>query len=114
RLDEAHRPLAEAESRMAMRSEWFQGRELAEALRVLVAAAEGRTEDAVSQFEAARALGDPADLYSAAWLTAACAPALLLIDRDLALAAVERYAARVAALGFTALVRQFRELTSTA
>ncbi len=113
RLEEARRPLAEAETRMASRSEWFQGRELVETLRVLMAAAEGRSADAVAYFEAARALGDPADLFSAAWLTAACAPALLAIDRDRALVAVDRYAARVEALGFTALVRQFGELKPT-
>ena len=97
---------------MASRTEWFQGRELVDALRVLIAAAERRNVDAVTHFEVARALADRADLYSAAWLTAACAPALVAIDRELALAAVDRYAERVAALGFTALVRRFRELTS--
>ena len=110
RLDEARRPLAEAESRMTMRSEWFTGRELVESLRVLVAAAEQRGTDALEQFEAARALSDSADVYGAAWLTAACARALFAIDPGVARAAVERYAARVARLGFTGIAVQFREL----
>jgi tetratricopeptide (TPR) repeat protein len=110
RLDEARRPLAEAESRMTVRSEWFQGRELVEALRVLVASAEMRHTDMLEQFEAARALADSADLYSAAWLTAACAQALFAADPGVARAAVERYTERVDALGFTALSRQFGEL----
>jgi tetratricopeptide (TPR) repeat protein len=113
RLAEAKRPLAEAESRMALRSEWFQGRELVEALRALVAASEGRPDDARRMFEAARVLADPADLFSAAWLTATCAPALFEIDHAAARAAIDRYAERVEALGFTALVRRFRELAST-
>ncbi len=112
RLDEARRPLAEAESRMTMRNEWFQGRELVEGLRVLVAAAEKRNTDVLEQYESARSLGDPADVYSVAWLTAACAPALFAIDPGVARAAVERYAARVRSLGFTALIEQFRELES--
>jgi tetratricopeptide (TPR) repeat protein len=110
RLDEARRPLAEAESRMTMRAEWFQGRELVEALRVLVAAAEKRDTDVLAQYESARSLGDPADMYSVAWLTAMCAPALFAIDRGVARAAVERYAERVMKLGFTALTKQFEAL----
>ncbi|HUX32447.1 MAG TPA: tetratricopeptide repeat protein, partial [Gemmatimonadaceae bacterium] len=110
RLDDARRPLAEAESRMATRSEWFQGRELVECLRVLVAAAEGRHTDALQQFESARALADASDLFAAAWLTAVCATALFAIDRGVARAAVERYATRVATLGFTALTERFRAL----
>ena len=110
RLEDARRPLAEAESRMAMRSEWFQGRELVEGLRVLVAAAEHRNGDAIEQFEIARALADPADVYGAAWLTAACAPALAEIDRGRARAAVERYASRVESFGFAALAARFRAL----
>lgn len=110
RLADARRPLAEAESRMAPRSEWFQGRELVECLRVLVAAAERRNTDALQQFESARALADSADLFSAAWLTAACATALFEIDPGVTRAAVERYASRVASLGFTTLTEKFRSL----
>lgn len=114
RLDDARRPLAEAESRIAMRSEWFQGRELVECLRVLVAAAEHRNSDAMEQFENARALADSADLYAAAWLTAACATALFGIDRGRTRAAIERYASRVDSLGFVALTEQFRALEDRA
>ncbi len=114
RLDDARRPLAEAESRMAMRSEWFQGRELVECLRVLVAAAEHRTADAMEQFESGRALADSADVYAAAWLTAACATALFGIDRGRTRAAIERYASRVKSLGFVALTEQFRVLEAQA
>ncbi len=110
RLADARRPLAEAESRMATRAEWFQGRELVECLRVLVAAAEHRTTDALQLFEDARALADAADLFSAAWLTAACATALYAIDRGVARAAVERYTSRAASLGFMALAEKFRSL----
>ena len=110
KLDEARRPLAEAESRMTIRSEWFQGRELVEALRVLVASAERRYTDMLQQFEAARSLADASDLYSAAWLTAVCAPALFAVDPGVARAAAARYSDRVVALGFTALGRQFDEL----
>ncbi len=108
RLDEARRALAEVESRMTTRGGWFQGRELAEALRVLVAAGEKRDADALERFEAARLLSDSADLYSAAWLTAACAPALLAIDPAVVRAAVDRYAPGVESQGFAALVERFR------
>ena len=112
RGEEARRPLAEAESRMATRAEWFQGRELVETLRVLVAAAEGRRTDALEQFEQARALADATDLYSAAWFTAACADAIFRIDRGVARAAVERYASRVAGLGFTSLTDRYAILAA--
>ncbi len=110
RLDDARRALAEAESRMATRTEWFQGRELLECLRVLVAAAERRNADALQQFESARVLAESADLFSAAWLTATCASALFEIDRGVTRTAMERYASRVTSLGFTTLNEKFRSL----
>ncbi|HVZ76596.1 MAG TPA: AAA family ATPase [Gemmatimonadaceae bacterium] len=110
KADEARRPLAEAESRMAGRTEWFQGRELVDALRVLMAAAEGRATDALQAFETARGLADSADAYRAAWLTAVCAEPLFAIDQGIVRAAVERYASRVDALGFEALRSRYERL----
>ncbi|HET7630945.1 MAG TPA: AAA family ATPase [Gemmatimonadaceae bacterium] len=110
RAEDARRTLAEAERLLATRSEWFQGRELLEALRVKVAADEQRHADVLALYESARSLGDPADLYGVAWLTAACAPALFAADPAVARAAVDRYAPRAAALGFAALTAKFQAL----
>ena len=76
KLDAAKVPLAAVEHRMAGLDRWFQGRELVETLRIRIAAAEGRSQEALKFFEAASNLAEHADAASAAWLTASVADVL--------------------------------------
>ena len=120
----------EADDALRSRGDWFQGRELVEALRVRVEAAGGALEEARRQFERAHELARESDFYSAAWLTARCAGALLgeppaargpqqpaVADMTLertaeeALSALVRhYAAETRALGYRGLSRRYEIL----
>ncbi|MEX2180158.1 MAG: AAA family ATPase [Gemmatimonadaceae bacterium] len=110
KMDAAQVQLSEIEARMSNRTGWFQGRELVDALRVRIAIAEGRIADAMAVFESARATAEGYDMYSVAWLTAACADLLLPHYPDQVLAAVEKYSGQVASLGFTDLIRKYKLL----
>ncbi len=50
--------------------EWFQGRELFEALRIHLAMADGDADGAAELFRSALMAASPTDVYGAAWLTA--------------------------------------------
>jgi len=110
RLDAVHVHSAEIEQRMASTQGWFQGRELVETLRVRAAAAEGRTEDAMAAFERALNEAEDFDIYSVAWLTAACAEQLMPHYPDQILARVQKYAGQVATLGFSDLLRKYQAI----
>lgn len=101
---------AEIEERMTSIPGWFQGRELVDALRVRTAVAEGKVAEAMEAFEAARNQAEEFDLYSVAWLTAACADILLPHYPEQVLAAVHKYSGQVASLGFTDLIRKYQVL----
>jgi hypothetical protein len=109
-LDAAKVPLAAVEHRMTGLEGWFQGRELVETLRIRVAAAEGRLQEALQMFDAARALAEHADVSSAAWLTASVADVLYAIDPEHLRAAVERFSQDVGTLGFAELTRKYQDL----
>ncbi|HEU4996313.1 MAG TPA: AAA family ATPase [Gemmatimonadaceae bacterium] len=110
KLDSAKVPLAAVEHRMAGLDGWFQGRELVETLRVRVAAAEGRSQEALQLFDAARNLAEHADMSSAAWLTASVADVLHSIDPQLLRSAMERFSQDVGTLGFAELTRKYQDL----
>jgi tetratricopeptide (TPR) repeat protein len=101
---------AEVEQRMSSREGWFQGRDLVDALRVRSAVTEGKLQEALDAFESARGLAEEYDVYSAAWLTAACADLLFAHYPDQMRAAIQRYAPQVGALGFTDLTRKYEIL----
>jgi predicted ATPase/GGDEF domain-containing protein len=109
-LDAAKVPLAAVEHRMSGLEGWFQGRELVETLRIRVAAAEGRSQEAIQMFDAARGLAEHADVSSAAWLTASVADVLYAIDPEHLRAAVERFSQDVGTLGFAELTRKYQDL----
>jgi len=71
-------------------------------------------DEAVVRFERAVAMADAADLYSAAWLTAACAPLLRSHAPGTVREQVARYAARVATLGYEDMTRRYAGLTQGA
>ncbi|MEO7084693.1 MAG: hypothetical protein ABI442_10160, partial [Gemmatimonadaceae bacterium] len=110
RFDLAHAALAEVRARLAVRPDWFQGREIAEALGIRVDAADGKGDEALSRFEIAVALAEAADLYSAAWLAVECAPALFPFDRPRAFRQIDRFAARVKQLANPELTRRYESL----
>jgi tetratricopeptide (TPR) repeat protein len=110
KLDAAKVPFAALEHKMGAREGWFQGRELVETLRIRIAAAEGRKQEALHMFDSARSMAEAADLYSAAWLTAACADSLYDFDPDGIRNTMRRYSQEVGALGIIDLTRKYEAL----
>ena len=97
----------ESAERLRNRTDWFQGRELAEALRVRMLVRDGRTADAVRRLDDALALADATDTYGAAWLVATCATEIAASDasqRTYADGLVTKYLTSARAGGYTALV----------
>lgn len=111
RLEGAVEALARVAARAVSRTDWFQGRELVEALAVLVAIRRGDIAEGIRQFVGALALASGNDAYGGAWLTAACAAALLPHAPEEVEKAIATHGPRVAALGFAELTTRFRELT---
>ncbi|HJU66613.1 MAG TPA: diguanylate cyclase [Gemmatimonadaceae bacterium] len=109
--EEARVSLDDVEGRMQARPDWFQGRELAEALRVRVAALDSMT-GAVSMFYRALALAETTDFYGAAWLIAECADILDAHDRALLRSSVNRFAPQVESQGYHGMSRRYTELLS--
>ena len=112
RVEAARTALVEVLQRMESRPDWFQGREMAEALAIRVDALDGRGEEALLRFELAMSLAEEVDLYSAAWLTAACAGALAAFDRDRVMVSIDRYSARVKQLGYPEMTKRYDALAA--
>jgi tetratricopeptide (TPR) repeat protein len=112
RLNAARGALADVQSRMEARPDWFQGREIAAALAVRIDAADGEYEKALSHLERSVALAETADLYNAAWLTVACAEALFDFDRERVQACINRYSDRVRQLGYPEMTRRYEALVA--
>ena len=110
KTDAARVAFISAAERMRARPDWFQGRELVEALSVRIAADEGRVAEAVKQFDGALTLAEASDLYSAAWLTAACAEVLERHDPTYMRSSVNRFAERVKELGYNEMSRRYADL----
>jgi tetratricopeptide (TPR) repeat protein len=112
RLDLARAALSEVRARMELRPEWFQGREIAEALRIRLDTVDDRREDALRLFETAVALAEAADFYTAAWLAVECAPALFAFDRSRVLRQIDRFATKVRQLSNPEMTRRYEVLMS--
>lgn len=110
RLDAARVHCDEIEQRMASTQGWFQGKELVNALRVKLAVAEGRIAEAMAAFQTAVNEAEEFDIYSVAWLTAACADLLMPHYQEEILATVRKYASQLEALGFSDLTRKYQEI----
>jgi tetratricopeptide (TPR) repeat protein len=110
RIGPAREALAEVETRLESRPDWFQGRELAEALAIRLYAFDGNFENAIGHFDRAVSLAEAADLYSAVWLTAACAEALMVFDAERVKVTISRYRSRVAELGYPEMTRRYDAL----
>ncbi len=110
RTEDARAAAAEVEERMRARTGWFQGRDLVEALRVRMSLLDGDLAGAISRFEEVMPLADASDLYTAAWLTAACAPSLFDVDPILMKKWIRKYADRVESLGYGHMCKQYLDL----
>lgn len=110
RTTEARRALSDVAARMQNRQDWFQGREIAEALAIRLDALDERQADALSRFERAISLAEAADLYNAAWLTAICAESLLRFDPERVKLSIRRYTTRVRDLGYPEMTRRYEAL----
>jgi tetratricopeptide (TPR) repeat protein len=81
------------QSRMVSPTDWFQGRELADALAIRLALQQGRGE-ATQLFERAVELADTRDVYGAIWLTAQLGEQLRQVAPEVVNEAIARYGSR--------------------
>ena len=112
RLNAARGALADVQIRIETRPDWFQDRQIAEALAIRVDAADQKFEEALSRLEHATALAEGADLYNAAWLTVSCADALFDYDQERVRACIDRYRERVRKLGYPEMTRRYEALAA--
>lgn len=103
----ARAAVAEVHCRVGDRTDWFQGRELVEALSIRVDVQEERKTQALTRFATAVSLAEGADVYSAAWLVAACSQSLAEADAPTVERFVGEYDARVKKLGYPEMTRRF-------
>jgi len=109
---QATEKLAEVEGRMLDRPDWFQGREMVEALAVRLMIDAGHAEEAITRLAASLALAETSELYAAAWLTAACADSVKPHGSARLDDFIRRYAERVADLGYTEMAKRYEVLTA--
>ncbi len=92
-IEEARRTGARVAPFHAIRGDWFQGRELGEALGIRLAMLDGDPTAALAQFRQAIALAHDSDMMAAAWLTAELAHLLRDFDPVLIRTALTQYSA---------------------
>ena len=79
--------------------EWFQGRELMEALRIHLLLTDGRTSEAAEFFVRAVTAAGPSDVYGAAWITAEFGASFASLASPELQTVVREYAQRPEVLG---------------
>jgi tetratricopeptide (TPR) repeat protein len=109
-LERARAAYDEIQERVSRRTDWFQGREFAEALAVALLVAEGSTEEAIARYESAVAFAESSDLYTAAWLTANCGRTLLSLAPERMRNWIERFRSPVDKFGYAGIAKRFNEL----
>ena len=97
----------EAIARMKGRDDWFQGRELVEALGIRLAALDGDATSAAARLDQALAAANAVDGYGAAWLLAECALVLAPREPVRVREALATFVPRVDALGLDVLRRRY-------
>lgn len=108
-LNAARVPYTVLEERLESRDGWFQGRELAEALRVRMAFAEDRKEEALRIFDAAIAAAErTGETYTVASLAAFCATTIYPQAPDRIDSLVARYPQEMSVIGIEAILRDAR------
>jgi tetratricopeptide (TPR) repeat protein len=93
-ISSARSAAALVEPFLESRQDWFQGRELGEALILRLALLDGRPADAVERLGRALALAQPSDVYGAASLTAEFGEEIRPHAPELVNDALQRYASR--------------------
>jgi tetratricopeptide (TPR) repeat protein len=73
------------------RTDWFQGRELAEALLLRLQRLDGGVAEMPERLDRALTLAEPTDVYAAAWLTAEFWDDVYSVDAELMMRAARRY-----------------------
>jgi tetratricopeptide (TPR) repeat protein len=111
-LDRARLLASDVKQRIERRPDWYQGRELAEALIIRVAVLDGEFSEAQTRFEAALNAAETIDVYTAVWLTLACAGALIPGDPVRVKLAIDRYSSAVKTLGYDELTKRYDALAS--
>src|SRR5947209_7099823 len=84
---------------MDSRADWFQQRELGEALMLRLLLIDGKVDEARGVFSRALQMADPTDIYAAAWLTAECGKDLLPFAPEIVEDAAHGYGSRPEVLG---------------
>jgi tetratricopeptide (TPR) repeat protein/GGDEF domain-containing protein len=93
-VESARRAAAQVEPFLGSRTDWFQGRELGEALILRLALLDGQPEQAVERLSRALALAAPSDVYGAASLTAELGEEMRAYAPELVTEALTRYGRR--------------------
>lgn len=112
KIEKAREGNEEIQDRLSRRSDWFQGREFAEALAVMLLVADDRVEEAIGRYESAVTIAESSDLYTAAWLTATCSRTLITLAPDLMRTWIERFRSPIDEFGYTGIAKRFNELIS--
>ena len=93
-VESARKAAEQVEPFLASRTDWFQGRELGEALILRLALLDQHPEEAVARLGRALALAAPSDVYGAASLTAELGEEMRAYAPELVSEALNRYASR--------------------
>jgi GGDEF domain-containing protein/tetratricopeptide (TPR) repeat protein len=96
---EARAAAGQVRAFLESRTDWFQGRELGEALLLRLQRLDGRSSDMPGSLERALDLADGTDVYAAAWLTAEFWDDVHPLAPDLMERAARRYGTRPEVLG---------------
>lgn len=110
RISQARGALRDLEPRVADRTEWYQGREIVEALTVRLLVEDGRPTEAFGRFASAISLAESSDVYNAAWLTVTCADALIQFNAEGVRSSILSYRDRVRRLGYAEMTRRYEAL----
>ena len=111
-MSKARKAYEEIQERLSRRSDWFQGREFAEALAVALLVGDDRPAEAIARFEMAVASAEASDLYTAAWLTANCGRTLLPLAPERMRTWIERFRSPIDEFGYTGIAKLFNELVA--
>ena len=112
KIGKAREAYTEIEERVHRRSDWFQGREFFEALRVALLVADARPDEALERYETAMVFAESSDLYTAAWLTANCGRRLVSLAPDRMRQWIDRYRSPIEQFGYTGIAKRFKELSA--
>jgi len=107
RVDQARLASRDLDLRIRDRTEWYQGREIVEALIVRLLVADGRSTEAFGRFASAISLAESSDVYNAAWLTVTCADALMHLNSEGVRASILSYRDKVRQLGYAEMTRRY-------